>query len=403
MSAQLRTANPEVRFETGLEAEFVESRLLGSRMLIRMACLLGLIVILLRLADAIASDAGRTTLLDGFMAVVPAVALTTSLLLAVLAWSPLFVRWYLPLATYLVPLRGIAAGVAVAALATQGQHELLMVLPVLVIGPFFFLGLHFRAALVSVMLTMAAFGLTALVVDLPGAMLVRTCGFVLVTAATSAVAAWQLERQARRSFLEGRIVADLADHDPLTGAKNRRVFDEHLARLWQQAIREGRRLAILLIDVDYFKGYNDRHGHQAGDLALQRLARTAQAQLFRPMDLLARYGGEEFAALLYDVEGPEAVAIAERIRVAVGALELDHREASETGVMTVSIGVAAVQPVAERAPLGALQLADEALYGAKIRGRNNVRLATDAAYRQLETGVFAAARAPAQALPASAR
>jgi diguanylate cyclase (GGDEF)-like protein len=241
---------------------------------------------------------------------------------------------------------------------------------------------------VSVVVTMTAFGLAALAEGMPGATLLRTCAFLLVTAATSAVAAWQLERQARRSFLEGRLLAELADHDALTGTKNRRVLDEHLSRLWHQGVRDGRRLAILLIDVDFFKAYNDRHGHQAGDVALQRLARTVQAQLHRPLDLLARYGGEEFAALLYDVGAPEAVEIAERIRAAVGAQQMPQQEAGEACFLTVSIGVAAVQPLTERAPPGALQLADEALYTAKIRGRNNVHLATDAAYRQLETGVF---------------
>lgn len=389
VTAQRRPAEREVRFEPALEAQFTASRLRDSRMLVRMACLLGLLVTLLRLADAAASDADRTALFAGFMSVVPAIALITSLVLTALAWSPLFGRWYLPLATMLVPVRGTAAGVAVAVLATRGHHELLMLLPVMMLSPFFFLGLHFRTALVSVVLTMTAFGLAALVVGMPGANLLRTCAFLLVTAATSAVAAWQLERQARRSFIESRLIAELADHDALTGTKNRRVLDEHLARLWHQAVRDERRLAILLIDVDYFKAYNDRYGHQAGDIALQRLAHTVQAQLHRPLDLLARYGGEEFAALLYDVAASEAVEIAERIRMAVAALQLPHHEAGEASFVTVSIGVAAVQPVAERAPLGALQLADEALYTAKIRGRNNVHLAADAAYRQLETGVFA--------------
>src|SRR5690606_12968224 len=278
VTAQRRPAEPEARFEPALEAQFTASRLRDSRMLVRMACLLGLVVTLLRLADVAASDADRITLFSGFMTLVPAIALTTSVVLATLAWSPLFSRWYLPLATTLVPVRGIAAGVGIAVLATRGHSELLMLLPVMMLSPFFFLGLHFRTALASVVLTMAAFAFSAIAVDMPGATLLRTCSLLLVTAATSAVAAWQQERQARRSFIEGRLIAELADHDALTGAKNRRVLDEHLARLWHQAVRDGRRLAILLIDVDYFKAYNDRHGHQAGDVALQRLAQTVQSQ-----------------------------------------------------------------------------------------------------------------------------
>src|SRR5262249_55396704 len=153
------------------------------------------------------------------------------------------------------------------------------------------------------------------VFELPLTVLLRSSGFLVVTAGISAMGAWQIERQSRRSFLEGRLIAQLAEHDALTGAKNRRVFDEHLARLWQQAVDDRRPLAILLIDVDHFKGYNDLYGHQAGDVALQHVAKAVQAQIHRPLDLLSRYGGEEFAALLYDVDGPQARDIAERMRL----------------------------------------------------------------------------------------
>jgi diguanylate cyclase (GGDEF)-like protein len=267
--------------------------------------------------------------------------------------------------------------------------ELLIVLPAMVLSPFFFLGLHFRAALVCVVLTIVSFAGAGLVFGLALPVLLRSCGFLAVTAATSAVAAWQIEKQSRRSFMESRLIAQLAEHDALTGAKNRRVFDEHLTRLWQQAIRDGRNLAILLIDVDHFKAFNDRYGHQAGDTALQKVAATVQAQIARPLDLLSRYGGEEFAALLYDIDADSARDIAERMRMAVSDLAIEHRGSRDTRVVTISIGVAAVQPLAERGPLGALQLADEALYTAKVRGRNNVHLAAESDYSGLQTGVFA--------------
>jgi diguanylate cyclase (GGDEF)-like protein len=205
----------------------------------------------------------------------------------------------------------------------------------------------------------------------------------------SAMAAWQIERQSRRSFLERRLIAQLAEHDALTGTKNRRVFDEQLTRLWQQAVDDGRPLAILLIDVDDFKGYNDRYGHQAGDLALQEVAKAVQAQVRRPLDVLSRYGGEEFAALLYDIDAAQARDIADRIRLAVSGLSIEHRASRVARVITVSVGVAAIQPQRERGPLGALQLADEALYTAKVGGRNKVHLAADAEYCDLQTGIFA--------------
>ncbi len=382
-------AEPPARFEAELEAEYVRARLIDNRTLFRMASLLGLLVTILRIGELAMTNGGALVRAQPIVIVFPVVVASMSALLAWFAWHPSFLRRYLPLANFAVPTRNVFVSVAVAAMAARGQVELLIIMPVMVLSPFFFLGLHFRPALISVALTIASFVGSGLAFAMPSTALVRSCGFLIVTAAVSALAAWQIERQARRGFLESRLVAQLAEQDALTGAKNRRVFDEQLTRLWQQAVDDRRPLAILLIDVDHFKDYNDRHGHQAGDVALQQVAKAVQAQIHRPLDVLSRYGGEEFAALLYDIDGVQAREFAERMRLAVNALAIEHRGSRTARVVTVSIGVAAIQPSAHRGPLGALQLADEALYAAKVRGRNNVHLAAESEYRDLETGVFA--------------
>jgi diguanylate cyclase (GGDEF)-like protein len=384
-----RGAEPPARFEAELEAEYVRARLLNNRTLFRMASLLGLIVTFLRIAELAVTGGGALVRAQPFAIVFPVVVATMSALLAWFAWHPSYLRRYLPLANFAVPTRNVFVSVAVAAMAARGQVELLIVMPIMVLSPFFFLGLHFRPAVVSVALTIVSFTVAALVFAMPATALARSCGFLVITAAVSALAAWQTERQSRRSFLEGRLIAQLAEQDALTGAKNRRVFDEQLTRLWQQAVEDQRPLAILLIDVDHFKDYNDRYGHQAGDVALQQVATAVQAQIHRPLDVLSRYGGEEFAALLYDIDGVQARDIAERMRRAVSDLSIEHRGSRTARVVTVSIGVAAIQPSAHRGPLGALQLADEALYAAKVRGRDNVHLAAESEYGDLQTGVFA--------------
>jgi diguanylate cyclase (GGDEF)-like protein len=388
-STQVKGAEPPMRFEAELEAEYVRTRLQNSRTLVRMACLLGLLVTCLRIAELAVTNDGSLVRSHPLLIIFPVIVLSTSALLTWFAWRPSFLRRYLPLANFAVPTRNLVAAIAIAAMAARGQVELLIVMPAMVLSPFFFLGLHFRPALACVTLTIASFAISALVFDLPVTVLLRSSVFLAITAGISALAAWQIEGQSRRSFLDGRLIAQLAEHDALTGAKNRRVFDEQLARLWQQAVDDKRPLAILLIDVDDFKGYNDRYGHQAGDVALQNLAKAVQAQIHRPLDVLSRYGGEEFAALLYDIDGPQARDIAERMRRAVSALSIEHRGSSVARVVTISIGIAAIHPSADRGPLGALQLADEALYTAKVRGRNNVHLAAESDYSDLQTGVFA--------------
>ena len=382
-------AEPPARFEAELEAEYVRARLINNRTLFRMASLLGLLVTFLRIGELAMTDGGDLVRAHPIVIVFPVVVASMSALLAWFAWHPSFLRRYLPLANFAVPpLNGFASS-AGAAWGARGQVELLIIMPVMVLSPFFFLGLQFRPALISVALTIVSFVGSALVFAMPSTALVRSCGFLVVTAAVSALAAWQIERQSRRSFLESRLIAQLAEQDALTGAKNRRVFDEQLTRLWHQAVDDRRPLAILLIDVDHFKDYNDRYGHQAGDVALQQVAKAVQAQIHRPLDLLSRYGGEEFAALLYDVNNAQAREVAERMRLAVSALAIEHRGSRTARVVTVSIGVASIQPLASRGPLGALQLADEALYAAKVRGRDNVHLAAESEYSDLETGVFA--------------
>lgn len=378
-----------MRFDADLEVEYIRTRLQNSRTLVRAACLLGLLVTCLRITELAVSGGGSLVRAHAVVIIFPVFVLLASALLTWFAWRPSFPRGYLPLANFAVPARNVFAAIALAAMAARGQVELLIVMPAMVLSPFFFLGLHFRSALTCVTLTIASFALSALVSALPATVLLRSCGFFVVTAAISAMAAWQIERQSRRSFLDGRLIAQLAEHDALTGAKNRRVFDEQLTRLWQQAVDDQRPLAILLIDVDHFKDYNDRYGHQAGDVALQQVAKAVQAQIHRPLDLLSRYGGEEFAALLYDFDGPQASDIAERMRRAVAAMSIEHRGSHVARVVTISVGVAAIQPSADRGPLGALQLADEALYAAKVGGRNSVHLAAESDYDDLRTGVFA--------------
>ena len=387
-SAQRQRADQALSFDPELEAAYVSTRLLANRAVIRMACLVGLVIVGLRIVEQLATGAGNGLTLAGIPLVYSAVTLSTSMLLAWMAWSPSFVRRYLSIANFAVPARNVFAAAAIATLVARGQLELLMLLPAMILSLFFFLGLHWPVALASVTLTLTSFVVTALGHGLPGPLLLRTSVFLVVIAATSAVAAWQLERHSRRSFLDSRQIAHMAEHDGLTGAKNRRVFDEHLARLWRQARDDGRSLAILLVDVDHFKAFNDRYGHQAGDVTLRRVANALQAQISRPLDMLARYGGEEFAAILYDVERQQAHEIAERMRNAVSVIAIEHRDSRAARVVTISIGVAAILPAAEREPRGALQLADEALYAAKVGGRNKVHLAAEADYSGLDTGIF---------------
>jgi diguanylate cyclase (GGDEF)-like protein len=162
----------------------------------------------------------------------------------------------------------------------------------------------------------------------------------------------------------------LALQDALTGLANRRQFDLALASEFRRAARKHTSLALLMIDVDNFKRYNDEYGHPAGDRCLQAISGVIHVQ--RPGDLSARYGGEEFAILMPDTSLEGAVKVAQQIRDDVMARALPHSR-NPGGVVTVSIGVATARPNrGDTDPAGLLQSADAALYAAKAAGRNRV-------------------------------
>jgi diguanylate cyclase (GGDEF)-like protein len=387
-AAELQRGSQHLRFTAKLEAEYVRDHLIRSHTLIRVVCVLAILFGSSRAVEHLSSGAS-----DTFVLVSLAFVISVSIILTAIAWSPAFERVYLPWAGIVVPVRNSVVAISIAMAAGHGQLEVLTMLPLILIGPFFFLGLRFRTALLSGVMTVISFMVSAAAFELALPIALRLYAFLVMGLVACAIAARHLEHRARISFLETRLIAELAEHDALTGMKNRRIFDEHLLRLWRQAIEDRCTIAVLLIDVDHFKAYNDRYGHQAGDQALRRVAQHVQTFVRRPLDILARYGGEEFAVVLYGVDLGHAVKVADRIRHAVEELNIEHAGSQTSSGVTISVGLAVVQPTPKRNPHGALQLADQALYEAKLRGRNKVKVMNEEDYRMLETGSFSRASA----------
>ena len=173
-------------------------------------------------------------------------------------------------------------------------------------------------------------------------------------------------------------LAMLAATDGLTGIANRRSFDERFTQAWNHALCGQSPMALLMIDVDQFKQFNDVYGHHAGDKGLQAVARILLAQVSRPCDLAARFGGEEFAVLLRDTTPERADVVAKGICRAIYGLGIPH-EGSSCARLTVSIGGAAFTPQIDQEPFDLLKLADAALYRAKRDGRNCVRVGSPSA------------------------
>jgi diguanylate cyclase (GGDEF)-like protein len=285
------------------------------------------------------------------------------------------------------PIAGICVVLIETRAARAGVQLVFATLIITTIYLYFLVGLLFYAALRSNLVVLAGYVGVAWAADLQSEQLAYSFMVLALANSVGAVVAYNLERANRVSFLEAKLLGEMVARDGLTGIYNRRMFDERLQELWNQAVREQVPVAMLLIDIDCFKLFNDCYGHQAGDETLRRVATTLEDFARRPLDFTARYGGEEFATVLYDVDRAFVDDVAKRMRAEVETLAIPHERSTAAESLTVSVGAACVRPAPGRHLEGLIQLADEALYTAKHQGRNRV-VVMEAEYRNLKTGEF---------------
>ncbi len=185
--------------------------------------------------------------------------------------------------------------------------------------------------------------------------------------------AFRFLRESQQKLADANIeLQKLAALDGLTGIANRRRFDDALKSEWNRAQRDKRPLTVMLCDIDFFKLYNDTHGHLAGDLCLKKVAAVLTESLKRPADLAARFGGEEFVLVLPDTDSDGALVVANQCLQKVVALDLPNPQAGTAGVVTVSIGLATMIPTREANCDDLVDMADRAMYAAKQAGRNRI-------------------------------
>ena len=179
----------------------------------------------------------------------------------------------------------------------------------------------------------------------------------------------QLTVKRQRDALRALILTDA-----LTGVANRRAFDERLDAEWRRCDRAGLPVALVLVDIDHFKLYNDHYGHQAGDATLVQFAAAMRRAAARTQDLVARYGGEEFAILLPQLDGRGATGVANRLMAELEHMAIPHAASPTAPRLTASMGIACMVPGDHSMPADLIQVADALLYQAKAEGRDRFRL-----------------------------
>ncbi|QXE90408.1 GGDEF domain-containing protein [Geomonas subterranea] len=257
----------------------------------------------------------------------------------------------------------------------------------LIMGAFTFVSLRLRYAVYWALATTLAYEAVAIYINHTDFTILTQNTFSIV--ATIIIGAFSnslMENYLRRDFLNTNLLEHenrqlqkatlelrrLSISDPLTGLGNRRHFEVMLDQEWQRALRSESPIALIFLDIDVFKNFNDNYGHQAGDNCLKLVAQELGRFARRPGDTAARYGGEEFVLLLSGVGLADAATIAKGCRKAVEALQILHSHSPVAGVVTVSAGVAAMIPDLDADRQLLVEAADKALYRAKLKGRNMV-------------------------------
>jgi len=293
------------------------------------------------------------------------------LIMLVLTTPRLYLRWYQPAIQIAAPLFSVGT-VLMAVEATPAQLPL--VAARLLLAAFFFyfmLGLSFNAALRCNLLLIAAYAVAALSGNIAPTVATYSLFVLFCANVIGGAGCYALEYANRVAFLERRRLAEVATHDGLTGLLNRAALEEQARSLWQHALLGRLPVSVMLIDIDHFKGYNDRYGHQEGDRCLREVAAAIRiAARRRPLDVVARYGGEEIIAILVGGDRADAAAAADRVRRAVADLGIAHDASTTRPYLTVSIGVATIDAGGDYSHERAVRRADLALYATKARGRD---------------------------------
>jgi diguanylate cyclase (GGDEF)-like protein len=382
---QLTAGFPWLSFQGELETEFQRTHLDDTLGHIRIN--LGLMITI-----AIALSAMERVIMGPQLDRIPSmiymlVIIPVLLIVLVASFSASRHRIFQPLTTAATTLVGLCmVGIQVIA-SSAGVAFLFPSLLLNTMYVYFMSGLGFYNALAANLIVMFAYLAVATSLQLP----VREFAFdalaLIAANLFGASVVYMHERSSRMRFLEAGLLREMVARDGLTGIHNRRMFDQHIRRAWPQAVRDGLRVAVLIIDIDCFKDYNDRYGHQAGDECLRAVAISLHQCARRPLDFVARYGGEEFAIVLYEASREYVAEVVTRIQRSIAELNIAHEASRVASRLTVSIGAAFIRPTAERTPEGLIQLADEALYSAKEQGRNRV-VVMEAEYQTMKTGRF---------------
>lgn len=364
----LREGFPWLRFGPQLEREFVTEHRESNRSRIQISVFLALLTVTtFAILDRwLMGQHGSTPDAVRFGLHLPIVIVCLALTTA------RFYRWYWPVIHIGAPIFGLGTVLLASNASTDAGVSLMYAR--LVLATFFFyfmLGLSFYAALRTNLVVFFGSAIAAIVGDVSPQIALYQMFVVLCANLFAGAGCYALEHANRLAFLDRRLLTEVATHDGLTGLKNRAAFEAEIRRVWLQATRDRQPVAIVMIDIDHFKAFNDRYGHLAGDQCLRDVAQAVRRAAVRcPGDVVARYGGEEMIAVLPACELADAQTLARAMLAEVTQLDIPHASSLTRPHVTISVGVASFVPQRDSSHDVAVLAADRALYLAKGEGRD---------------------------------
>ncbi|NPU93549.1 MAG: GGDEF domain-containing protein [Gammaproteobacteria bacterium] len=300
------------------------------------------------------------------------IAVPIMLLALVFTFRQNLQRYFSAFSFMIITLIGVSNAVITVYSQYQGvalPYESLMVI---IMVAFSLGGMQFRRALTCASIVALSYISLAAIYLPVGAAQYHNYFYIFATTLVGAVSGYTLEYQVRLGFLQRGALKNLAKTDPLTGLYNRGAINQKLNHLIYYAFRERKPITLLLVDVDFFKNYNDFYGHIQGDNCLIRLAAALAGCCKRPLDFAGRYGGEEFLVMWFDAEPNESEAFARRVRESIQELGIRHDASGVHSEVTISGGMVTGIPDSQHLTEKLLHQADQCLYRAKESGRNRI-------------------------------
>lgn len=367
---QLKKGFKSLSFTDGLESEFRNFFHARNVVKQRGAIMVGIILLLLLIPLDVAHLEGE--ILNFYLIVRVWITIPILIVALLFTFREGFRRYFSVFSFFIIAFIGVTTNIQVVYGLQAGLFAPYEGAMLLIMVAFFLGGMYFRQSLTCIIIIALSYMVLSEIYLAPYQYKLHQYFFIFATCLIGGVSAYTLEYQVRIAFLQRGALKCLAKTDHLTGLFNRGALNQKLTHLTEYAFREKKTITLMLVDVDFFKNFNDLYGHLEGDACLIKVAAALAKNCQRPLDFAGRYGGEEFLLMWFDAAPNEARTFAEKTKHSIDRLAVPHEASAISNMVTISGGMVTGVPTHPNQAEAILHQADQSLYRAKDSGRNRI-------------------------------